>query len=139
MRLGALQARMVLRIAHNEIGLLVIATLAALSMAFEAKAEEASKDLCAGASVVPSVRIEACSAAIAAGAETSEELARWYYQRGNGYYEKRQRREAIADYTRAIELKPNYHQALHNRANLHRALGEYDRAIADYDAAISIW
>lgn len=45
--------------------------------------------------------------------------------------------QAIADYTKAIQLQSNYCVAYHNRANAHYDLGRYDPAIADYTKAIA--
>ena len=45
--------------------------------------------------------------------------------------------DAIADYNRALELKPDYSAAFFNRAEAYSSLGQLDRACADYDAAIS--
>jgi tetratricopeptide (TPR) repeat protein len=45
---------------------------------------------------------------------------------------------AIAGYTRAIELNPNYTEAYNNRGNLKGAREDHDGAIADYDRAIQL-
>jgi Flp pilus assembly protein TadD len=39
--------------------------------------------------------------------------------------------QAIRDYAKAVELKPNYAEAYHNRAIAHFHLKEYDNAWAD--------
>ena len=44
-------------------------------------------------------------------------------------------REAIADYDKAIELKPNYVQAYENRSKAFNALGNYEKATADRQRA----
>ena len=46
--------------------------------------------------------------------------------------------KAIADYTKAIELKPDYYLAYYNRGNVHNNLKEYQKAIADYNQAIEL-
>ena len=46
--------------------------------------------------------------------------------------------KAIADYTKAIEIDPNYGLAFYNRANALGEKGDLDRAIADYGEAIWI-
>ena len=45
---------------------------------------------------------------------------------------------AIADYDRAIQLKPDYAEAYVNRGWAYNAKGDYDRAIADFDRAIQL-
>jgi tetratricopeptide (TPR) repeat protein len=45
---------------------------------------------------------------------------------------------AIADYTKAIELKPNLEGAYVNRGNAKQAKGDIDGAITDYNAAIEL-
>ena len=45
---------------------------------------------------------------------------------------------AIADYTKAIELNPDYADAYYNRGNAKRSLKDYYVAIADYTKAIEL-
>jgi tetratricopeptide (TPR) repeat protein len=45
---------------------------------------------------------------------------------------------AIADYSRAIQLNPNYAEAYNNRGHLKGAKGDHDGAIADFDRAIEV-
>src|SRR6266404_5146920 len=45
---------------------------------------------------------------------------------------------AIADYSRAIKLNPNYTEAYNNRGNLKGAKEDHDWAIADFDHAIEL-
>lgn len=47
-------------------------------------------------------------------------------------------KEAIADYTQAIEIDPNYADAYYNRGIAHRKVGDTQAAIADYTQAIKI-
>ena len=46
--------------------------------------------------------------------------------------------EAIADFTQAISLNPDYAKAYNNRGNAHSNLGAYQEAIADYTQAIPL-
>jgi tetratricopeptide (TPR) repeat protein len=50
-----------------------------------------------------------------------------------GKYEK-----AVAEFTRAIKLDPNYADAYSNRGNAYAAIGQYDLAIADHNKAIEL-
>ncbi|MDR1318695.1 MAG: tetratricopeptide repeat protein [Treponema sp.] len=45
---------------------------------------------------------------------------------------------AIADYTQAIRLNPEYAKAYNNRGATYRRKGDIDRAIADYTRAIGL-
>jgi len=47
--------------------------------------------------------------------------------------------EAIADYTKAIELDPEYVWAYNNRGFAKKNLGQYQEAIADFTKAIKIY
>ncbi|MEA5614969.1 tetratricopeptide repeat protein, partial [Nodularia spumigena] len=46
--------------------------------------------------------------------------------------------EAVASYDRALEFKPDYHQAWNNRGYALRNLGRYEEAIASFDKALEI-
>src|SRR5262245_16085699 len=52
-----------------------------------------------------------------------------YNKRGIAYAVIREFDHAIADYTRAIELDPNYADAFHQRGISHRETKAYERAI----------
>ncbi len=54
------------------------------------------------------------------------------------YDDKGEYDRAIADYDKAIELKPNNPVAYNNRGNAYSSKREYDRAIADYSKAIEL-
>jgi lipoprotein NlpI len=94
--------------------------------------------------------IEACSRAIASRRYSGRDLAAIYYNRGmerhgrpgeNGDNERdreRDRNSAIADYTEAIRLYPQFSHAYNNRGLVWRDKGNTARAIADYDAAIKL-
>src|SRR6202008_504128 len=46
--------------------------------------------------------------------------------------------KAIADYTEAIRLKPDYADAHYNRGNAYYYLQQYDKAVADYSEVIRL-
>jgi tetratricopeptide (TPR) repeat protein len=60
------------------------------------------------------------------------------YNRGLANKEKGEYDQAISDYNKALELKPNYADAYNNRGIAHDDKGEYDQAISDYDMALKI-
>lgn len=59
-----------------------------------------------------------------------------YYNRGNTYRLLKEYNKAILDYTKAIEIKPDYANAYNNRGISHIDLDEYEEAIADYNIVI---
>jgi len=58
------------------------------------------------------------------------------YKLGNGFYELKAYEEAIESYDKAIEFKPDYHEAWYNRGISLYALGRKEEAIESYDKAI---
>ena len=62
----------------------------------------------------------------------------YYLSRGSAYYNKGQYDQAIADYSKAIELDVNHLSAYHNRGLTHADLGDIERAIADLERALSL-
>ncbi len=59
-----------------------------------------------------------------------------YYNLGLAYYHQNDYKRAIADYDKAIQLKPDYVEAYYNRGLAY--VGDPGRAIADYDKAIQL-
>ena len=59
---------------------------------------------------------------------------RGYFRRGKAYSDQDRTAEAIADFTKAIDLNEGYALAYFSRACKRRKLGEYEAAISDYDA-----
>ncbi len=61
-----------------------------------------------------------------------------YNKNGDNYRRKGEHDRAIAEYSEAIQLTPNYGMAYNNRGIAYRAKREFDRAIADHDQAIRL-
>jgi tetratricopeptide (TPR) repeat protein len=61
-----------------------------------------------------------------------------YYCRANAYNKMRRCEEAVADYSRAIELDPNHAWAWHNRGQAYGHLGQWDNALTDFSRAIDL-
>ena len=59
-----------------------------------------------------------------------------YYNRGWDYDLKGDYDNAIANYTKAIEQKPNYAEAYFKRGRAYWMKNDYDSAITDYTKAI---
>ena len=62
----------------------------------------------------------------------------FYNNRGIDYGEKGESDLAIKDFTKAIELKPDYALAYNNRGAVYRDKGEHDQAIKDCNEAIRL-
>jgi tetratricopeptide (TPR) repeat protein len=64
-------------------------------------------------------------------------LAIAYHRRGTAYASKKEYDQAIADYTKALEIDPKYISALNDRGLAYTSKGDYERAIADVTRAAS--
>jgi tetratricopeptide (TPR) repeat protein len=80
--------------------------------------------------------INECTKLIDAGVGPPERLAAAYYDRGVALREKHF--PSIADFTKAIELKPDYAEAYEERGWAREELFSYDQAIADFSQAITL-
>jgi tetratricopeptide (TPR) repeat protein len=99
---------------------------------------EQDQKLCNSSETKIDEGIAACTRQIASGRWTGHNLAISYYNRGIFYYDKGDNDKAIEDYSKALELSPNYASAFNNRGNASSSKGDLDRALADYDRAIGI-
>ena len=86
----------------------------------------------------PDIRIVACTRNIQSGRFTGQNLAVAFANRGLAYKSKGQWNRAIADFSEAIRLKPDFVTAFNNRGNIYYGKGQFDRAIKDYDKAIRL-
>ena len=64
--------------------------------------------------------------------------AEFYLKRGEGFSGAGEYDRAIADYTTAIQLKPDYAEAYNDRGFAYYLKGDAERAIADYTRAIAL-
>ncbi len=85
----------------------------------------------------------ACNAAIAAytrAIEIDPKFAEAYNNRAYTYMVQHNYAEALPDLNKAIELRPDYVNALMNRGDIYNYYYEinYDRAVADYDRILQI-
>ena len=86
----------------------------------------------------PDEVISSCTAVIQSGRETGRDLASAFTIRGRGYRAKGDYDHAIADYTEAIRIEPNYVLALYSRGIAYFNKKDYDRAIADYTVSLRL-
>ena len=67
--------------------------------------------------------------------ECNQECAETYYNRGLAHAKNGELKLAIEDYTKAIELKPDYADAYYNRGGAWLRLGEREKAKSDLATA----
>ena len=86
----------------------------------------------------PKLIISGCSAVIDAGKANKDALAVAFFNRGNALDDNGEHDKAIADYTNAIKLKPDYPDSYLNRGMSKEASQDYDGAIADYSQVVKL-
>ena len=86
----------------------------------------------------PGRQIADCTAVIESGREAKEVRGIAYANRGFGYTQKGDHVAAIASYSDAIRLYPQYPNAWWGRADAHLSRREYDAAISDYTEALKL-
>ncbi|MBD1830852.1 tetratricopeptide repeat protein [Microcoleus vaginatus GB1-A2] len=72
------------------------------------------------------------------GGEDVDRAAEAWGERGNEQSDLGDFEGAIADYNKALEIKPDYHEVWYNRGIALNDLGRWEEAIADYDKALEI-
>ena len=83
--------------------------------------------------------IDACTRVITSSKSTRDQVGNAFIGRGQHYYEKDSYDLAIADFNRAIPLKPKWLQlAYGNRGNAYAMKNQDQDAIDSYDTAISL-
>lgn len=70
--------------------------------------------------------------------ELNQECAETYYNRGLAHSKKGELDKAIADYTKAIELKPDFADAYYHRSKTWLHLGATEKAKSDMKTASNI-
>ncbi len=70
--------------------------------------------------------------------QSSSGKAYLFFEKGNILYADKSREEAIASYDKAIEIKPDDHEAWYNRGISLDDLGRNEEAIGSFDKAIEI-
>jgi tetratricopeptide (TPR) repeat protein/septum formation inhibitor-activating ATPase MinD len=68
----------------------------------------------------------------------NDKCAEAYFDRGCINHDLNNFKTATLDFTKAIEIKPDFHEALNNRGLAYANLEEYDQAIFDYTNTIEI-
>ena len=79
--------------------------------------------------------IKACTALIA----VTEQKDSWpYLQRGLAYQSNKNYAEAVADFSKVIDLNPDFELPYQYRAETYNILQQYDKAVTDFDRAIRL-
>lgn len=65
-------------------------------------------------------------------------IANKYYKEAHRLTDLKQHEKAIENYTKAIELIPNFYEAIDNRAFCNMDLGKWDDAIEDFKLSLSV-
>jgi tetratricopeptide (TPR) repeat protein len=95
----------------------------------------AEYDACAGNNA--DAAIAACTRLISSGSSGAQ-LGELHYFKARSFYVKKQCEQAIADFTKAIELRGKLAWALNDRGICYVELGNLDAALADFDEAIRV-
>jgi tetratricopeptide (TPR) repeat protein len=68
----------------------------------------------------------------------SRDISEAYNNRGYAWHLKGDYQRAVVDFTKALDITPDYADAHNNRGLALYQMGEYDRAMSDYNKAIEI-
>ena len=117
-----------------------MAAIASLSTIQPVLAETPGRWATCTDSAAPSrdLQIAACSAVIGVRQTAKAELAVAYYNRGHAYAEKNWPVRARADFERALQLRPNYPEALVGRGEILTQRNKWREAVWDYDRALRL-
>ena len=78
------------------------------------------------------------STAIDSGKLSRENLAIAYNNRGSAWDDKRSSDKALKDYSKAIEINPNYDAAYYNRSFAYERKGQITLAFKDMERAVQL-
>jgi hypothetical protein len=82
--------------------------------------------------------VDACTRLIDQGKGNKEDFAQAYQARGNALHGLKRYEAAIADYGRALALRPGTASMFFDRGSAHREHGNAVEAIADFDRALTL-
>ena len=93
---------------------------------------------CERADVPADATVSACRSLLQFGGLAAADKAAILFDLARGYDLKGDIDHAIANYSAAIKLEPDFAWAYYDRGLAYYAQGEYDRAITDNDAALRL-
>ena len=117
----------------------LLATVLALGWSFRsARAElDLEYSYCAG-NALPEIRISNCTAVIESGNVSEQARRTSFANRGQAYQSEGKLDNAIADYSQAIRIDPQYAYAYANRGSAFQQKGDFNSATDDYNRAITL-
>ena len=121
-----------------ETGSLLVVVFAVLAAVLPARTQTVDENRARCFSTDPAAKIAGCTALIDGKQVAGGELAEAYNNRGVAYEASYQREQAIADFTAAVTLRPDYANAFYNRALSYDKWNLPNRAIADLNTAIAL-
>jgi len=129
-------ARRGVRIVGGKAGIVLFA----LMFAGPARAADSwDKLLCMAGGGAPAVNVVHCTRALDGDLlKTPEERARALFKRGTAQIETGAYGQAVADFSAAVGLRPDYGEAFHNRGVAKWRLGKLEGALADFDESIAL-
>lgn len=86
----------------------------------------------------PDAMLSGCTAMIQDPKSAADQLPYYYVNRAVAYYDKGLEDQAIADFTKAISLKPDLDSAYFDRAIIYNKRKNYDLVIADLSKVIAL-
>jgi tetratricopeptide (TPR) repeat protein len=119
----------------KQLGLLVLCAMALFGDPVRA---ESANDYhaCVYQNDNPQARVAACTRLIEAGNQSPAISELFYNGRGIAYAKMNRNEDAVADFSKAIELQPRDANAHYDRGHALLALRRYDDALSDFSAAI---
>ncbi|HYD13034.1 MAG TPA: tetratricopeptide repeat protein [Allosphingosinicella sp.] len=84
----------------------------------------------------PAEMVRRCTAAVRAGRWSSDDFANAYINGGDEQLRLGDHRRAVANYSRALRLRPGHAETLFRRGNAFYAARDYRSALADYEASL---
>ena len=134
-KLGLLVLASLPAVAHASVGTGIIDdTMAVLRSSNEPKSVSAHD--CDGSNVLR--RLSGCSVLISSGELAGHELAHAYRQRGMALFSLGEKRRAIGDFNRAIDLSGGNAALYLARGTAWQHLGEHDRALEDLTRTVEL-
>ncbi len=102
-------------------------------------ADSWDKLLCMAGGGSPAVNVVHCTKALNSDLfKTADERARALFKRGTARIEAGSYPEAVADFSQAIGLRPEYGEAFHNRGVAKWRQKDLEGALADFDESITL-
>ena len=102
-------------------------------------ADSWDKMFCMAGGGAPSANVIHCTIALENGLfETPEERARGLFKRGTAQIGTGAYAEAVADFSEAIGLRPEYGEAFHNRGVAKWRMEDLAGALADFDESVTL-